>query len=198
LMVVVVVVITLVSFGLALQIKMKASAAARDLIQRLENSGGANPDKLLCPFLNPANLTAIGYGHLIKYPEEKYLMNRSNCLNDTKIIDKLFDNDIAAVENCLDEMLSNPSLNLTCHQFGGLLSWTYSIGCSSAATSSLVRKLNENATLAPYVVELELNRWVITSGEHFKGLPVRRQKEFTFYNATGTCDRPTDEKSNPN
>jgi GH24 family phage-related lysozyme (muramidase) len=156
---------------------MKASCETKKLIKEIEMD---ETEFKNCSYLNPVNLTVIGWGHRVKYPEEKdFLRSDGNCITRTRM-EELFDQDIAAVETCLNKMLVLTTLNLTCYQFGALVSWTFNIGCANAAKSTLVKKLNENKTDNGTVKD-ELNRWVIGPAFSVQGLIKRRGRESDFY-----------------
>jgi len=161
---------------IATAISYKASNDIRTKIKNFES-----PKNVL--YMNPANIPAIGYGHVIQ-PDENYLHDPHFVLNDT-FMAKLFDDDIKRTEDCLNEMLS-PSTNLTCRQFGALVSWAFDIACPTVKRSTLISKINHGIR-ANDAVERELKRWVYVLGLQNSGLKNRRQQEADYWAIPGAC-----------
>jgi len=153
---------------------MRSTQKVLDMIKDFE--GWRN-----CTYLNPSNLSAIGWGHLIQ-PDEPQLRMPGSCVTVAEAT-RLFKSDVAAAETCLLQALELEHMTLYCDEFGALVSWAFNVGCNSVRSSTLLRKINSGTKDAD-TVRSELLRWTLTSRAPIYGsigLRRRREKEAELY-----------------
>jgi len=78
-------------------------------------------------------------------------------------------------QNCIQRYISS-DIYLNENQYGALVSWAFNEGCGNAASSSLIRRIN-NGEDPDIVAAYELPRWNLGGGRVLPGLVVRRQRE---------------------
>lgn len=64
------------------------------------------------------------------------------------------------------------------NEAAAIISWTYNVGTGAACKSTLIRKLNAGAPAEQWCAEL--HRWNKAGGKVWRGLVLRRQKEFNM------------------
>lgn len=130
----------------------------------------------------------IGYGHKIASGDGLDIPNIPNkyCINETQGL-KLLKSDINVATSCISHKLSPSVLSwLSDNQFGAIVSWTYSVGCSNAISSALIQKLNE-ATEAElknwsyFLFASEVNKWIYSRGKPLDSLITRRNRECNLF-----------------
>ena len=110
----------------------------------------------------------IGYGHLIKLPSERGML-------DYEISESLASSmlrvDAEWAENCVNQSVKVP---ITQGQFDALVSFTYNLGCGALGRSTLLKLLNaqEYSRAAD-----QFMLWNKAEGKEFPGLTKRRTKE---------------------
>lgn len=115
-----------------------------------------------------AGLWTIGYGHLIKLPEEKGLLDYRISL---ELADKFLREDVQTAEDCVNKAVK---VTLTQGQFDALVSFTYNLGCGALNRSTLLALLNKG----DYGGAAEqFLRWDKAGGKPWPGLTKRRQQE---------------------
>lgn len=117
----------------------------------------------LCAYKCPAGVWTIGYGH-------------TNNVKQTDIItrkqaDEFFDKDIKQFEKIVLELCRVP---LKQGQFDALVSFTYNVGKSAVASSTLLKLLNQKNYSA---AANQFTRWVYANGKKLQGLVKRREEE---------------------
>jgi lysozyme len=94
---------------------------------------------------------------------------------DWKTAELLFENDIKAFENCVENAVHVP---LTQNQNDACVSLAYNIGCNAFENSTLVKCLNLEKF---WVAADEFLKWNKFKGEPLKGLTRRREAERSLF-----------------
>ncbi len=135
----------------------------------------------LNPYLCPANIPTIGYGHVIL---EHDSFNPPLTPNDAI---NLLIKDLSLFYNALLPLVNVPLKN---HEAAALLSFIFNIGITAFKASTLRRKLNRGEDKTE--VALEFPRWIYAKGKILNGLISRRQQEQILF-----LYPPNHTKSNP-
>lgn len=141
-----------------------------------------NGYKLICefeglklkPYLCSAKIPTIGFGNTY-YPNGK----RVTLLDDP--ITKEYAFEIFKVisdkyAKRVDEMVTS---ELNQNQFNALVSFAYNIGTGAFATSTLLKKVNNNPN--DITIKNEFLKWVKAGGKKVQGLVNRRETESAIY-----------------
>ncbi|XP_031638744.1 uncharacterized protein LOC116350899 [Contarinia nasturtii] len=147
--------------------------AARDLNAKSLNLIKEVEGWRACTYKDVANKLTIGYGHLIVSRDG---FKAGSCISKEQG-EQLLKSDIKTATNCIGRLVKKP---LTDNQFGALTSWAYNVGCGNAASSTLVRKLNEGNK---NVVCSQLKTWRKAGGKVNQGLINRRYKECKLFSS---------------
>ena len=140
---------------------MKISKEGLDLIKKFE---GFRPN----PYNDIAGYPTIGYGHkivagevyeVIEEPEAVALLEK-DCSWAVTIIN-------TSVTTILDQ-----------HQFDALCSFTYNVGAHTFATSTLLKRINEEKFGE---AANEFLKWCYAGGKRSEGLYKRRQSEREYF-----------------
>lgn len=119
----------------------------------------------------------IGIGHCIKLPKEQYLKDKT--LTEKEIQDLL----ISDLNPCINAINKYVSIQLNQYQFNALCAFIINEGCEAFRTSTLLKKINLNASKED--IEKEFLRWnkIKANGKYevSKGLVNRRKKEVSLY-----------------
>lgn len=135
--------------------KMKVSQPGVDLIKSHE---GLRTKAYMCP----ANVLTIGYGHTSKvYPDQVISHQEA---------ERLLKEDLKKFENAVNAFVKVP---LSQNQFNALVSFTFNVGITAFANSTLLRFLNDGRYSN---AASQFDRWVNGGGVQLPGL-VRRRKE---------------------
>jgi lysozyme len=110
----------------------------------------------------------IGYGHLIKLPEEKGLLDYPITEHTATSILK---DDVCWAEGCVNAAVK---VDITQGQFDALVSFVFNLGCGSLQRSTLLALLNKGEYLRAADQFLVWNK---AGGKEVKGLTIRRTKE---------------------
>lgn len=113
----------------------------------------------------------IGYGHKIVKGDGYNEKSQITLAEGEKLLKK----DLSSAESCVDKIVKVP---LKDNEFGGLVSWTFNIGCPQATSSTLVKKLNEGNRED---VCDELRKWNKSNGQVSNGLKARRDEECKLF-----------------
>jgi lysozyme len=149
----------------------KMSPAGRLWLTGLES-------KRLAAYQDGAGIWTIGVGHT--GPE----VHPGMCIT-TEECDQLFERDLLRFEKAVSELILVP---LTQWQFDALVSFTFNVGITALASSTLLKKLNDSMYSD---VPAQLARWNKIKDAHTgqmvvsQGLMNRRNAEITMWNAHG-------------
>ena len=121
----------------------------------------------LTPYICPAGLPTIGWGHVISAADAaKYAGGITE-----EAANALFALDVRIAERGVASLITAP---LTANQFAALVSFTFNLGAGRLRASTLRRKINardyQNAAD-------EFSRWVFAGGRKLTGLVRRRAEE---------------------
>lgn len=121
------------------------------------------------PYICPAGVRTIGYGHAIKKGE-----SFTGCISEEEALE-LLRQDVQEAEQAVAKYIE---VALTDGQFNALVSFTYNLGAGALQRSTLRRKINrgEHADVPD-----ELARWVFAGGRKLPGLVKRREAEAKMY-----------------
>ena len=110
----------------------------------------------------------IGYGHLIKLPEEKGLLDFH--ISET-YAENLLLKDVQDAVKCVNDKVL---VLLTQSQFDALVSFTFNLGCGALNRSTLLRLLNAGEYAR---ASEQFLLWDKAGGKPVAGLSIRRQEE---------------------
>jgi len=141
-----------------------------------------NGYKLICefeglklkPYLCSAKVPTIGYGNTY-YPNGKRVtlldepITKEYAFEIFKVIADKF-------AKRVDEMVTS---ELNQNQFNALVSFAYNVGIGAFATSTLLKKVNNNPN--DVTIKNEFLKWVKAGGKKVQGLVNRREKESEIY-----------------
>ena len=135
--------------------KLRTSKAGIDLIKSHE---GLRLNAYMCP----ANVLTIGYGHTRNvYPGQVITQQEAIAL---------LKEDLVRFEDAVNKYVTVP---LSQNQFDALVSFSFNVGISAFANSTLLRVLNLGNS---FQAASQFSRWVHGGGQRLPGL-VRRRKE---------------------
>ncbi|MBN9542315.1 MAG: lysozyme [Alphaproteobacteria bacterium] len=123
----------------------------------------------LKPYLCPAGLLTIGYGHVIKSNEHFTEISEVYA-------NQLLEIDINLAINKVKKLIYQP---LNDNQLASITSFTFNLGAGALQRSTLRQKINRGEH---ELVETELMKWVYSKGRKLPGLVKRRQIEGVIYN----------------
>lgn len=138
-------------------------------IKFIHNEEGLRLEAYLCP----AGVWTIGYGntyHLDNTPvkkDDKITLEQAKDLFDKKI--KLYE----------DAVNKNVKVPLKQNQFNALVSFCYNVGTLAFSTSTLLKKINSQASLDEIFVEFK--KWVHAAKKIITVLVNRRNREIKLY-----------------
>lgn len=144
---------------------MTINAASQKLIKDYEGLR-------LTAYLCAANVPTIGWGHtktLTRADVGKKTITQAQA-------QKLFDADVAVFERAVDRLVT---VKLTDNQRGALVSWTYNLGETNLAKSTLLKRINAKAPIAD--IERSWMQWVNAGGKQLPGLVRRRAAEIQLF-----------------
>ena len=158
-----------------------------ELIKAYEGLGDGDPSTVnLDPYLCPAEVWTIGWGHALVDPKTGKQLNKANCTQAEAFAmypggitreqaEGLLDEDLKSREEVVQRLVH---VELNDNQFGALVSFVYNVGASAFGISKLLKKLNAGDYLG---ASEELPKWnKITTKEGKvvnKGLTFRREAE---------------------
>jgi lysozyme len=140
---------------------METSKAGVDFVKRFEG-------KRLVAYQDIVGKWTVGYGHLIRLPQEAYF-------KDVPITEEvatlLLVDDLRTAEACVNKHVT---VKLDQEQFDALVSFVYNLGCGAFERSTLLAILNtgDKCRAAEQFV-----RWNKAGGQPIKGLTTRREAE---------------------
>ena len=122
------------------------------------------------PYLCPANVLTIGYGHAIKPDEVETLKKVS-----LEEAGNLLLEDISITERTIEKLVT---IDLTENEFSALVSFCYNVGGGNFKSSTMLKLINNDQKLE---ASLEFNRWVYVNKKIMKGLIRRRLEECQLF-----------------
>lgn len=142
---------------------MKTSENGLELIKRFEGLS-------LEPYLCPAGVWTIGYGHTSPFVTEK-----SEKITEQQA-EELLRYDVVKFEKAVNRLITR---KLTQNQFDSLVSFCYNLGSGALQRSTLRMKCNR---MEDDQVPAEFLKWVYAGGKKLSGLVRRRAAEAGLYN----------------
>ena len=147
---------------------MGVSQSCIDLIKRSEGLR-------LTPYLDVAGFWTVGYGH--KLTDAELAGGGETRTIDEATADELLANDCELATNAVQRLVRVP---LAQGQLDALVDFTYNLGQSRLASSTLLKLLN----MGKYAdAGQQLLRWDMAAGEHLAGLTIRREAELALWEA---------------
>lgn len=142
---------------------MRTGSAGLNLIKRFEGFSAT-------PYLCPANICTIGYGHVILAHERDLLTQV-----DEVQAERLLVQDVRAAERAVQNLITIP---LRQNQFDALVCFTFNLGSGTLQRSTLRRVINrgdEDEVAGQWM------RFVWAGGRKLSGLVRRREAELALY-----------------
>ena len=131
----------------------------------------------LKPYLCSAKIPTIGYGNTY-YPNGK----RVTLLDDAITKEYAFEMFKTIADKFAKRVDDMVKTELTQNQFNALVSFAYNVGTGAFATSTLLKKVNDNPNDA--TIKNEFLKWVRANKKVIQGLVNRRNKEALIYFAS--------------
>jgi lysozyme len=127
-------------------------------------------------YLDPVGIPTVCTGHTstVSAKDVGKQFSSEVCAN-------LLRQDLVASERAVKRLVKQP---ITQAQYDALVSFTFNVGASNLASSTLLKKLNAGQCLA---AAREFNRWVYARGVKLAGLVRRRHEESAMF-ATGCVE----------
>lgn len=142
---------------------MHISDVGVSLIKKFE---GFSPDPYLCP----AGIWTIGYGHVMNHQERAAHMH----INVEKAHELLL-GDVRISERCISNSVL---IDLEWFQFDALVSFVYNVGVGAFKRSTMLKLLNQNNIFASAA---QFDRWIYANGVILRGLLHRRAAERALF-----------------
>lgn len=137
------------------------------LIKRWEGCHRVQNDGTVAAYLCPANVWTIGYGTTEGV--------RPGLVITQAQAERLLQRDLTKFEDAVNELVRVP---LTQNQFDALVSFTYNVGATAFANSTLLRKLNAGDKTG---AAGQFQRWNKAGGRVLTGLVRRRADEANLF-----------------
>lgn len=145
---------------------MKTSQAGVNFIKGFEG-------KRLSAYQDSVGVWTIAYG-TIKYPNGVRVKKGDTCTESQA--ESYLKHDLITFENAINRLVK---VKLTQNQFDALASFTYNLGETNLASSTLLKKLNAKDYKG---AASEFIRWNKAGGKVLNGLTNRRQSETNIFN----------------
>lgn len=143
----------------------------------------------LQPKLCPAGIVTVGWGHVVTMDGQIFHdLNFCPTELDNLTLEQaedLLKQDLKTFcmrVELIDEIRNVKNLNpvfFTDHQFDALVSFAYNVGIEALKTSTLLKKINANATKEE--ITAQFMRWNKCKGKTLEGLTLRRKAEAILY-----------------
>ena len=117
----------------------------------------------------PAGVPTIGYGHTGKDVRMGMTISQAQA-------GELLRKDLEVFERGVENVAP---ATLTQHQFDALVSFAFNLGTNALRTSTLLRKVKQNAS--DPTIRGEFGKWVNARGKRLPGLVARRKDEADLY-----------------
>jgi len=147
---------------------MKTSKKGLDLIKRFEGWSST-------PYLDPVGIPTIGYGFTYYLPSRQKVTMKDKPLTLAQG-DEMLRQVLVTYENDVNRLVK---AKLNQNQFDALVSFTYNLGGSNLASSTLLKKININSCDSS--IGQEFVKWVYAGGKKYDGLIRRRKEEAKLY-----------------
>jgi lysozyme len=128
----------------------------------------------LTPYLCSAKVSTIGYGNTY-YPDGKRVTLLDDEITKEYALE-IFKEVADRFAKRVNEMVK---VELTQNQFNALTSFAYNVGTGNFASSTLLKKVNENPN--DLAIKSEFKRWTKSNKVVVQGLVNRRKKEALVY-----------------
>ncbi|KAJ2503290.1 hypothetical protein GGH96_000311 [Coemansia sp. RSA 1972] len=154
------------------------SSVNQDALNLIEQYEGliATPEK------DSTGQQKVGYGHTC---------TKSGCTDVPYAMplakdsaERLLKSDLEGVTECLNSYISD-DVELDYNQWGALVSWAFSVGCTSVKESTLITRLNDGND-ANIVAGDELPTYNESGGKEIAGLTRRRDAEVKLFQTLST------------
>ena len=127
-------------------------------------------------YKDSAGLFTVGVGHLLVFPQDKWLMNKRLTIKE---VDSILKSDLKRFEDNLNKVIK---VEINQNQYDALVSFAFNIGNNAFNTSSALRVLNNNqfdkvGSKMILYNKIYLNGSLRVSG----GLTNRREKEIDLF-----------------
>lgn len=142
---------------------MRTGSAGLNLIKRFEGFSAT-------PYLCPANIWTIGYGHVILAHERELLTQVGEAQAERLLVQ-----DVYAAERAVKSLIT---IQLRQSQFDALVCFTFNLGSGTLQRSTLRRVINRGEEEA---VAGQWKRFVWAGGRKLSGLVRRREAELALY-----------------
>jgi len=153
-----------------------------EIIKRFEGlEDGDSTTANIDPYVCPAGVWTIGWGHAISY-NGRHL--RASNSSDKAIADSLYPGGITLGQaesllvsdttNFALQIQNTVSVPLTDNQFSALVSFVFNVGIGNFMSSTMYRKLNSGDYLG---AAQEFPKWRRAGGKILRGLVLRREAE---------------------
>ena len=139
---------------------MKTSAEGKALIKKFE---GCKLESYLCP----SGVWTVGFGTTKNVVEGMTITQQ--------MAEEMLDKDLLEFEEYVDKLIEVP---LNQSQYDALIAWTYNLGPTNLANSSLMKDLNKGAFDA---LPEHMRRRNKSNGEVLNGLVRRREAESLLF-----------------
>lgn len=146
--------------------EMHISEEGLSLIKKFE--GCPTKGGLAVPYICPAGVLTIGYGHTRTVKEhDKWTLDHASYILREEIEDEY--------EPYIEKLVKVP---LEQHQFDALVAWVFNLGPTNLQESTLLKVLNEGKYNE---VPAQIKRWNKANGEVLDGLVRRREAEAKMF-----------------
>lgn len=160
---------------------MRASQDCYTIIKKWEGLEDGDPTTVnLDPYLCPADVATIGWGHAIRGKNGRLLRGRAG-LEEARLMypngitmeeaEDLLKEDVFSTEVAVDDWIR---VGVSQGQFDALVSFAFNVGIGNFRTSTLLKLLN--AGKSNKAAE-EFSRWKYSRGRVLAGLVSRRSEE---------------------
>lgn len=145
---------------------MHISEEGLSLIKKFE--GCPTEGGLAVPYVCPAGVLTIGYGHIKNVQEhDKWTMDHASYMLKEEIEDEY--------EGYINQYVTVP---LEQHQFDALVAWVFNLGPTNLRESTMLKLLNAGDY---HSVPAQMRRWNKANGQVLEGLVRRREAEATMF-----------------
>lgn len=168
-------------------LEMKPSPAAFDIIKRWEGIEDGDPSTVnLDPYLDPARIWTIGWGHVVRDQQGNPIVGIENKAKafatypggiTLERAGAMLRVDAQGAADGVSRLVMVP---LTQSQFDALVSFTFNVGVGALARSKLLAILNAGRRED---VPFQMKRWVYAGGMKMRGLVSRRADEARLWSA---------------